>query len=47
MARHFSKKDRNRTVRREKPMILIIAEGKNVTESGGIRNEFDRCNYSL
>ena len=33
MARHFSKKDRNRTVRREKPMILIIAEGKNVTES--------------
>lgn len=33
MTRIFSKKDRNKITRKQKPLILIIAEGKNVTES--------------
>ena len=33
MTRIFSKKNRNRVTRKKKPLILIIAEGKNVTES--------------
>ena len=33
MARQFSTKSRNSKLRREKPLILIIAEGRNVTES--------------
>ena len=33
MTRVFSKKIRNTVKRKQKPLILIIAEGKNVTES--------------
>ena len=33
MARKFSKKKRNTETRKQKPIILIIAEGKNVTET--------------
>ena len=33
MARLFPKKIRNKVTRKQKPLLLIIAEGKNVTES--------------
>ena len=33
MARSFPKNKRNTVTRRQKPLILIIAEGQNVTES--------------
>ena len=32
MPRHFSKKRRNTGTRKQKPLIVIVAEGKNVTE---------------
>lgn len=33
MAREFRRKKRNIVTRQQKPLILLIAEGKNVTES--------------
>ena len=38
MARSFSRKKRNTATRRQKPLILIIAEGQNVTESQYFRH---------
>lgn len=38
MARSFSRKKRNTITRRQKPLILIIAEGRNVTESQYFRH---------
>ena len=38
MARSFPRKKRNTAARRQKPLILIIAEGQNVTESQYFRH---------
>lgn len=48
MSRTFSKKERNRVTRRQKPLILIIAEGRNVTESQYFKSFQDQhANYNI
>ena len=50
MARSFSKKVRNKVIRKQKPLILIIAEGKNVTETQyfkSFHNQHDSFNIQV
>lgn len=48
MARSFKTKTKRRGIRRQKPIILIIAEGKNVTESQYFKSfQKENANYNI
>ena len=48
MARVFSKKTRNKITRKQKPLILIIAEGRNVTESQYFKSfQKQHCGFNI